>query len=170
MSAVDSPHIDPAEYRKTLGTYPTGVVIISGATADGPVGVAIGSFTSVSLDPPLVGFLPGRTSTSWPKIEASGSFCVNILADDQLHVVTSFASKDGTKFADVAHRTAATGSPVIEGVLSWIDCTIESVAEAGDHWWVVGRIAAMNVERDDVPALQFFRGKYGGFTQFPAPS
>ena len=170
MSAIDSPHIDPAEYRTTLGTYPTGVVIISGATTEGPVGVVIGSFTSVSLDPPLVGFLPGRTSRSWPKIEDAGAFCVNILADDQLHVVKAFASKDGTKFADVPHRTEATGAPVIDGVISWIDCTLQSVAEAGDHWWVVGAIQAMKVERDDVVALQFFRGTYGGFNQFPAPS
>ncbi len=128
-----APSIDPTVYRRTLGTYPTGVVIISGATPEGPVGVAIGSFTSVSLDPPLVGFLPGKSSTSWPKIEA-------------------------------------TGSPVIDGVLAWIDCTIDTVAEAGDHWWVMGLVQALADEREDVGPLQFHRGQYGDFAGFPPAS
>lgn len=156
--------IDPMDYRTTLGTYPTGVVIISADTPDGPVGLAIGSFTSVSLDPPLVGFLPGKGSTTWPNIEAAGSFCVNILAADQLPVCRAFSAKEGTKYADVGFRTEVTGSPVLDGVLSWIDCTIDTVADAGDHWWVMGKVAAMKVERDDVGALLFFRGAYGDFT------
>lgn len=159
--------IDPMEYRTTLGTYPTGVVVITGATPDGPVGVVIGSFTSVSLDPPLVGFLPGKSSTSWPKIAATGKFCVNILADDQMHVVTAWG-REGTKFDETPHHPSeATGSPIIDGVISWIDCTLDTEADAGDHWWIMGAIQAMKVERDDVGALQFFRGKYGAFNQFP---
>jgi len=168
-AASTAPSIDPAVYRRTLGTYPTGVVIIAGATSEGPVGVAIGSFTSVSLDPPLIGFLPGKSSTSWPKIEATGSFCVNILAADQLQVCRAFSSKDGTKFADVPWHTEATGSPVIDGVLSWIDCTIDTVAEAGDHWWVMGLVQAMDNPREDIGPLQFFRGQYGDFAGFPPP-
>jgi|SRR5688572_24272395 3-hydroxy-9,10-secoandrosta-1,3,5(10)-triene-9,17-dione monooxygenase reductase component len=168
-AASTAPSIDPAVYRRTLGTYPTGVVIIAGATPEGPVGVAIGSFTSVSLDPPLIGFLPGKGSTSWPKIEATGSFCVNILATDQLQVCRAFSSKDGTKFADVPWHTEATGSPVIDGVLSWIDCTIDTVAEAGDHWWVMGLVQAMDNPREDIGPLQFFRGQYGDFAGFPPP-
>lgn len=159
--------IDPREFRTTLGTYPTGVVIVSADTPDGPVGLAIGSFTSVSLDPPLVGFLPGKSSTTWPKIEAAGAFCVNILAADQLSVCRAFASRDGEKYGAVTHRTAHTGAPVIDGVLSWIDCTLESVQEAGDHWWVTGRVQGMRVERDDVGALLFYRGAYGDFAVFP---
>ena len=159
--------IDPMEYRATLGTYPTGVVIISADTTEGPVGLAIGSFTSVSLDPPLIGFLPGKGSTTWPKIEAAGSFCVNILAADQLSVCRAFAAKDGDKYGSLTHRTEVTGAPVIDGVLSWIDCTLESVAEAGDHWWVMGRVQAMKIERDDIGALLFYRGTYGDFTVFP---
>lgn len=161
--------IDPMDYRTTLGTYPTGVVIISGATDDGPAGLAIGSFTSVSLDPPLIGFLPGKGSTTWPKIEATGSFCANILAADQLAVCRAFSAKDGDKYGSAPYRAEATGSPVIEGALSWIDCTIDAVAEAGDHWWVMGKVVAMKVERDDVGPLEFFRGQYGEFTRFPAP-
>jgi flavin reductase (DIM6/NTAB) family NADH-FMN oxidoreductase RutF len=158
--------IDPMDYRKTLGSYPTGVVLITGAAEEGPVGLVIGSFASVSLDPPLVGFLPGRTSTSWPKVAATGTFCVNILAEDQLDVCRAFASKDGGKYAACTWRTAATGSPVIDGVAAWIDCTIDRVEEAGDHWYVLGAIEEMKVEREDVGPLLFVRGAYGRFERF----
>jgi flavin reductase (DIM6/NTAB) family NADH-FMN oxidoreductase RutF len=158
--------IDPMDYRKTLGSYPTGVVIITGDGEEGPVGLAIGSFSSVSLDPPLVGFLPDKSSTSWPKIEKSGSFCVNILAEDQLDVCRAFASKGGDKYASVTWRSAATGSPVLDGVCAWIDCSIHRVDDAGDHWFVLGEIQQMAVPRDDVGPLLFFRGGYGEFTRF----
>ena len=158
--------IDPMDYRKTLGSYPTGVVIITGDGEEGPVGLAIGSFSSVSLDPPLVGFLPDKGSSSWPKIEKTGSFCVNILAEDQLDVCRAFATKGGDKYASVTWRTAATGSPVIDGVAAWIDCTIDRVDEAGDHWFVLGRIQQMGVEREDTGPLLFFRGAYGEFSRF----
>lgn len=160
--------IDPMEYRRTLGSYPTGVVIVTADAAEGPVGLAIGSFTSVSLDPPLVGFLPDKGSTSWPKIAATGSFCVNVLAADQLSVCKAFASKGGDKYASVTWRTASTGAPVLEGVVAWMDCSVEDVAEAGDHWFVTGRIQEMAVERDDVGPLLFFRGQYGEFSPSPA--
>lgn len=151
------------DYRRTLGSFPTGVVIITGDGIEGPVGLAIGSFTSVSLDPPLVGFLPDKGSSSWPKIHDSGAFCVNVLAADQLDVCRAFASKGGDKYASLTWRTAATGSPVLDGVVAWIDCRIERVDEAGDHWFVLGRIEDMAVERDDAGPLLFFRGAYGDF-------
>ncbi|MBA2281047.1 MAG: flavin reductase family protein [Acidimicrobiia bacterium] len=164
----DSGAIDPTLYRRTLGTYPTGVVIVSADAEDGPVGLAIGSFTSVSLDPPLVGFLPGKGSTTWPKIETTGAFCVNILAADQLSVCKAFSSKDGDRYASTPWRTEVSGAPVIEGVLSWIDCSIEAVEDAGDHWWVTGRVLALANARDDVGPLQFFRGAYGDFSPLPS--
>jgi 3-hydroxy-9,10-secoandrosta-1,3,5(10)-triene-9,17-dione monooxygenase reductase component len=164
---TDSGAIDSALYRRTLGTFPTGVVIVSAATDDGPVGLAIGSFTSVSLDPPLVGFLPGKGSTTWPKIEATGAFCVNILAADQLSVCQAFSSKEGDKYSSTTWHTEVSGAPVIDGALSWIDCSLEAVQEAGDHWWVTGRVLALANVRDDVGPLQFFRGAYGDFSPLP---
>ncbi|MGH9136182.1 MAG: flavin reductase family protein [Acidimicrobiales bacterium] len=155
--------IDPQLYRRTLGAYPTGVVIITGHDGEGPQGLAIGSFTSVSLDPPLVGFLPDRGSSSWPKIEATGGFCVNILAADQLDTCKAFASKGGNKYGSVSWRTGSSGSPVIADALAWIDCDIERIDEAGDHWFVLGRVRELAIERDDVGPLLFFRGAYGNF-------
>jgi flavin reductase (DIM6/NTAB) family NADH-FMN oxidoreductase RutF len=161
--------IDPNAFRTTLGTYPTGVVIVSAETPSGPVGMAIGSFTSVSLEPALVGFLPGKTSSTWPKIHDTGAFAVNVLAADQLDLCHAFTKKDETRLAAVTWRTEATGAPIIEGVLSWIDCSIEDVADAGDHWWVTGRVEALGVARDDVGPLQFFRGTYGEFFPLSSP-
>ena len=124
--------------------------------------MAIGSFTSVSLDPPLVAFLPGKTSNSWQVIEKSGSFCVNVIADDQGPISAVFASKVEDKFAEVAWQPAGTGSPRIEGCIAWMDCVIEAVHDGGDHVIVVGRVEDMDVDREASPLL-FFRGGYGKF-------
>ena len=152
---------DSAEFRRVLGHYPTGVTVVTGVADDGPAGLAIGSFGSVSLEPPLVMFCPGKSSNSWPVIEASGSFCVNVLAEDQAAVSSLFAGRDPDKFAGISWSTRVTGSPVIEGCLAWIDCTIETVHEGGDHWIVVGRVADLGVGRPDSGPLIFLKGGYG---------
>ena len=152
--------IDPTEFRRVLGHYPTGVTVVTGIEDGVPTGLAIGSFGSLSLDPPLVMFCPGRSSSSWPAIQRSGSFCVNVLAEDQDAVSTRFAGRDPNRFAGVPWGVRATGSPVIEGCLAWIDCEIESVHEAGDHWIVIGRVADLGVDRAEVGPLIFFKGGY----------
>lgn len=160
------PAHDPAHFRKVLGAFPTGVTVVT-AVADGrPVGLAIGSFTSVSLDPPLVAFLPAKSSTSWPAIKKAGAFCVNVMAEDQLQATGVFASKAEDKFAGVNWEpTDATGSPRIGGCTAWMDCTIEQIHEAGDHWIVIGRVEEMDVEpREGVGPLLFLSGGYGRFS------
>lgn len=154
---------DSARYRQVLGHFPTGVTVIT-AIADGePVGLAVGSFCSVSLDPPLVAFFPGAGSSSWPKIEAAGVFCVNILGEDQEELCRRFASKDDDKFAGLGWSSApGTGSPLLHGVIAWVDCDIESVTETGDHFCVLGRVRDLAVAHDGGP-LVFFRGGYGRF-------
>jgi flavin reductase (DIM6/NTAB) family NADH-FMN oxidoreductase RutF len=154
--------IDPGRFRQVLGHFPTGVTVITAASDSGPVGMAVGSFASVSLDPPLVAFFVGRSSTTWPRIEAAGAFCVNVLADDQEHVSRRFASKDDDKFAGLGSEPAPSGSPMLAGVVAWIDCDIDSVTEAGDHWCVMGRVRGLDIGTDGAPLL-FFRGGYGRF-------
>jgi flavin reductase (DIM6/NTAB) family NADH-FMN oxidoreductase RutF len=152
---------DAATLRRALAHYPTGVCVITAATPDGPAaGMAVGSFTSVSLDPPLVGFFPDKGSTSWPKIQAAGRFCVNILAADQEAVCRAFAAKAEDKFAGLRHRRGGSGAPILEGVIGWIDCDLHSVQEAGDHYLVLGRITDLEIESSE-PALVFCRGSYG---------
>ena len=157
-----SARFDSAKFRQVLGHFPTGVTVVT-ADADGDrVGMAVGSFTSLSLDPPLVLFCPAKTSSSWPKIEQAGAFCVNVLAEDQEHVCRVFASKEPDKFATIGHRTEVTGAPVIDGVLAWIDCTIDQVVDAGDHYVVIGKVEALDSVDHGGP-LVFFRGGYGRF-------
>ena len=150
-------------YRRVLGQFPTGVAVVTARGDNGqPVGMAIGSFTSVSLEPPLVGFLPMATSTTWPKIRAAGAFCVNILSVEQETLCRGFSRSGGDKFADVAWSPAPSGSPILVEALAWIDCTIERVDEAGDHFMVYGAVNEMAEQSESSP-LVFFRGGYGGF-------
>jgi len=157
--------IEPEWYRRVLGQYPTGVCVITAdAPGPGPSGMVVGSFTSVSIDPPLIAFYPARSSTSWPKIESAGSFCVNILGADQEDICRTFSAKAADKFEKVAfHRAPQTGSPIIDGVVAWIDCDIEVVQDAGDHVLVLGRIRELGLEEPRLPLL-FFQGGYGRFS------
>lgn len=153
---------DSAKYRQVLGHFPTGVTVVTARSSDGPVGMAVGSFASVSLEPPLVAFFAGLNSASWPQIEEAGAFCVNVLAADQEDLSRRFASKDDDKFTGIGWEPAGSGSPLLQGVLAWIDCDIESVTPAGDHVCVMGRVRDLDVVHDGAPLL-FFRGGYGRF-------
>jgi flavin reductase (DIM6/NTAB) family NADH-FMN oxidoreductase RutF len=156
--------IDSHQFREVLGQYPTGVCVVTAAPGEGPAaGFVVGSFTSVSLDPPLVAFFPDKKSTSWPRIAPAGHFCVNILSADQEHLCRRFASKAEDKFAGVDTRTASTGAPILDGVVAWIDCELESVADAGDHYIVLGRVRELQIETGALPLL-FFQGGYGRFS------
>ncbi|HEX2576533.1 MAG TPA: flavin reductase family protein [Aquihabitans sp.] len=151
---------DSARFRQVLGHFPTGVCVVAGVHEGRPVGVAIGSFFSVSLEPPLVGFCAGRTSSTWPKLRDAGAFCINILAGDQEDVSRVFASKEADKFAGLGWDHSPLGSPRLTGALAWIDCTLDVVHEAGDHDIAVGAVHDLHVSREGEP-LVFFRGGYG---------
>ena len=152
--------IDGREFRRILAHYPTGVCAVTAIADAEPVGMIVGSFTSVSLDPPLVAFLPDRASTTWPKIMAAGAFCVNVLAERQQGVCGAIMSKVPNKFDTVPHRVAESGVPIIDGVVAWLDCELYAVHEAGDHFIAIGLVRAMDVDRPE-PPLVFHRGAYG---------
>jgi len=155
--------IEAATFREVLGHYPTGVCAITAMTAEGqPVGMVVGSFTSVSLDPPLVGFLPDKRSSSWPTIEKAGHFCVNVLASDQTDLCRQLSKSGPEKFAGVDYTLSAHNLPILAGATVSIECRLHSVTEAGDHWMVLGRVLGLEARRDADPML-FFRGQYGGF-------
>lgn len=158
-----SPTFDTAKFRQVLGHFPTGVTVITAIHDGQPVGMAIGSFASLSLDPPEVLFCPAKASSSWPKIQAAGKFCVNILAEDQEDVSRVFASKAVDKFAEIGWRRSGNGSPILEGVLAYIDCDIHAVLDGGDHDVVIGLVSDLEVKHEGGP-LVFFRGGYGRVT------
>ncbi|CAN5905221.1 flavin reductase family protein [soil metagenome] len=151
---------DGARYRQVLGHFPTGVCVVAGFHEDKPVGLAIGSFFSISLDPPLVGFCAATSSSTWPKLRQAGRFCINILAEDQEEISRIFASKDADKFAGLGWSRSPLGSPRVDRALAWVDCDLDQVHPAGDHEIVVGAVHDLQVEREGGP-LVFFRGGYG---------
>jgi flavin reductase (DIM6/NTAB) family NADH-FMN oxidoreductase RutF len=151
-----------------MGHLPTGVTVVTGLDGSGqPQGITIGSFVSVSLDPPLVGFLPGKNSRSWPQIAESGKFCVNILGSDQEELCWRFAKEPvedeqghtPNKFEGVNWEPGQGGAPILSDVIGWIDCTVDSVHDVGDHWFVVGRVTNLGHAADVANAMVFFRGK-----------
>ena len=146
-----------------LGHYPTGVCIVTAIDKNGAAtGMVVGSFTSVSLEPPLVAIFPGRLSTTWPRLAAAGKFCINVLAFDQLSLCKQFATGGDHKFAGVSHRISSNGSPVLDGVIAWIQCDLHAVHEAGDHVIALGHVTELEVQKQVEPLL-FFRGGYGTF-------
>lgn len=154
---------DPdATFRRVLGHHATGVVVVTAVEAGEPVGMSVGSFTSVSLRPPLVGFLPDRSSTTWPRIERARAFCANVLAEDQEQLCRAFSRRGVDRFAGVAWRPGGTGAPVLEGVVASVECDLRSVSGAGDHLFVTGYVRALAAVGDRSPLL-FLRGGYGRY-------
>ena len=147
------------KFRDVLGRFCTGVTVVTSVSNGLPVGMTCQSFSSVSLDPPLVLFCPAKSSRAWPQMQRAGFFCVNLLSHDQLALSNGFAAKGTDKFAGVSWRPSATGAPLLDGVLGWVDCTIYAVHEAGDHYVVIGRVMDLGVEDAPHPLL-FYRGRY----------
>lgn len=162
---------DAGHFRTIMGHFPTGVTIVSGIGPDGgPVGFTIGSFTSVSLDPPLVGFLPQIGSPTSDAIIASGSFCVNVLSGEQGDLCWKFAKSgtESTRFDGVDWHAAPSGSPIIQRAVAWIDCSIDHVYDMGDHHFVLGLVGALDADADhdgEPPEpLLFYKGTLGTFS------
>lgn len=166
VAVQDDPEARAAarKFRDVLGTFASGITVITTTSNGVPVGMTCQSFSSVSLDPPLVLFVPARSSRAWPVIQRTGRFCVNVLAADQEHVSAQMASKGADKFAGIGwHPSEVTGLPVVEGSLAHLDCTIHAVHEGGDHYVVIGRVEHLEVS-DPANAvtepLLYFRGRY----------
>jgi flavin reductase (DIM6/NTAB) family NADH-FMN oxidoreductase RutF len=146
-------------FRCVLGHVPTGVALITATTPAGPAGMAVNSFTSVSLDPPLVSFCAAHTSSTWPLIQAAGAFSVNVLAEHHSEVSRLFARKGADRFAGLGHRPGATGAPVLDGVAAHLDCELHAVHDAGDHVIVLGRVVHLDAD-EGVRPLVFHGGDY----------
>ncbi|KUN97615.1 NADPH-flavin oxidoreductase [Streptomyces caeruleatus] len=175
--------VGQAEFRRVLGNFATGVAVVTapGTTDDpqapvptappaaapapgsapAPAGFACQSFSALSLDPPLVAFMVGRTSTTWPRIARAGVFCVNVLSAGQGELCRAFAVSGADKFTGVTYDAApVSGSPRLAGALAWIDCTIHAVHTGGDHLIVVGRVDALGASGGDEAPLLFHKGRF----------
>lgn len=147
-------------FRDVLGRFASGVTVVTAVSDGQPVGMTCQSFSSVSLDPPLVLFIPARTSRAWPLIHRAGRFCVNFLSDAQAELSNTMASRGVDKFQGVSWRPSeATGSPLFDGILGYVDCSIHAVHEAGDHYVVIGRVLDLSATDAEGPLL-FYQGQY----------
>ncbi|MEU6292260.1 flavin reductase family protein [Streptomyces sp. NPDC046988] len=150
---------DAATFRSVLGQVPTAVSVVTATTPEGPVGVTVGSFTSVSLDPPLVVFYAGLHSASAAALVAAGTFCVNVLSQDQDQVCGAFAGRTGDRFSSCTWQPAPNGAPRLDGAVAWIQCDVEESFPAGDHLAVVGRVRHLTAAREQRMPLVFHRGR-----------
>ena len=155
-----APTVDPRLLRDVLGHFASGVTVVTAGTATGPIGFTCQSFSSLSLDPPLVVFAPARTSRTWPRLREIGAFCVNVLAEDQSDVSARFAHSGTDKFAGVGFRSSPHGAPVLDGVVAWIDCRLWAEYDGGDHTVVAARVLDLGADPRRRP-LVFHRGGYG---------
>lgn len=151
---ADNPPAVRDRFREVLSRFGSGVVVITSTDQTGsPVGVTMGSFTSISMEPPLVGFFAGHTSSTLPHVLEAGSFCVNVLSEDQHLLARSFARSGSDKFSDVAWTIGQGGAPLLAGAHAWIECTVSAHRPIGDHELVVGHVGALLVPFDTAPLL-----------------
>ncbi|MGU7775946.1 flavin reductase family protein [Burkholderia sp. MR1-5-21] len=153
---------DANEFRRALGAFVTGVTVVTTIQPDGsPRGFTANSFTSVSLDPPLILVCIAKTASSYGVFSQTKHFAVSVLADDQKHVSGVFASKSADKFAEVAWRARATGAPVIDDAAASFDCATHDVVDAGDHIILIGRV--VDFVHTSASPLGYCRGAYVNF-------
>ena len=142
-------------FRAALGAFPTGVVLVTARDGDEPLGLIVSSFTSVSLDPPLVAFCPSTASLTWRRMRASGRFGVNVLAHDHAAYARSAAARGADRFGSLPHATTASGVPRVQGAPAFLDCVLEAEHRAGDHWIVVVRVEAAEADRSRAPLVNW---------------
>jgi flavin reductase (DIM6/NTAB) family NADH-FMN oxidoreductase RutF len=152
--------VTPMRMRDVLGRFPTGLTIVTATSDDGPIGFTCQSFSSLSLDPPLISLAPARTSTTWPKIRACESFAVNILAEEHGELSDAFSRSGADKFAGVAWYRGAHGNPILEGVVASIDARLWAEYDGGDHVLVAAEVLTLSLGDASRPLL-FHRGAYG---------
>lgn len=151
--------VDPSEFRKVLGHFASGVVVVTGGSGGDPLGMTAQSFSSLSLDPPLVLFCPAKNSTTWPRLRQLSRFCVNVLADSQQGVSLQFASSGGDKFSGADWSWSDRGNPLIAGAIAYVECSLSDVHDAGDHEIAVGQVEELRLGDAGHPLL-FFRGEF----------
>ena len=137
----------------------SGVTVVTTVSQGQPVGMTCQSFTSVSLDPPLVAFLPTKQSRAFAAIQRAGHFCVNFLSAEQSAISNQMAGRGEDKFAGVEWQPSVTGSPLLAGGVGHVDCTVHAVHEAGDHYIVIGKVVDLAVGEATDPLL-YYQGSY----------
>lgn len=154
----DETLLDPRALRRCLGQFATGVTVMTAQSDGEMVGVTANSFSSLSLEPPLILWSINKLSRSLPIFQAATHFAVNILSADQVYVSQAFSRPDPLKFSKVSWTQGVGGAPVLDGVVATIICRPEAFLEGGDHIIIIGRVVCH--EQRDAPVLLFSQGRY----------
>jgi 3-hydroxy-9,10-secoandrosta-1,3,5(10)-triene-9,17-dione monooxygenase reductase component len=157
------------QLREVLGKFVTGVVVVTASGNTGPVGLTANSFTSVSLDPPLVLFCVHRSSRVRGTFEVAGAFGVNILSEHQEAVSLQFSRPRDGRAEGIAFRRGTTGVPLLADALAYLDCDLEQQIDAGDHIIMLGRVRDYKVQRAGHRPLTFYSGRYSRLTSTSLP-
>jgi flavin reductase (DIM6/NTAB) family NADH-FMN oxidoreductase RutF len=157
---VTPTHTDTRAFRDALGRFATGVTIVTTLAPDGtPDGLTANSFTSVSLDPPLVLFCIARTATSWDAFAGAQAFAVHVLASHQRDLSARFASRVADKFEGIPWERGRGGVPVLAESLATFECAMHATHDAGDHRILIGRVEAFSHQSSEAPLL-YYAGAY----------
>jgi flavin reductase (DIM6/NTAB) family NADH-FMN oxidoreductase RutF len=154
--------VERERFRRGLGRWATGVALVTARIGGQPEGMIVNSLTAVSYEPPLIAFCPSRMSLTWCRMRAAERFGINVLGVDDVEFAASAAVAGADRFEGIDWAPTANGVPALEGALAFLECAMEAVHPAGDHWIVVGRVEAMELGADagaDGP-LVHWRGRY----------
>lgn len=165
VTPASQPLVEPAAVRRAMGRIPTSVAVVTASLDGEPIGMTIGSLTSVSLDPPLVAFFAFAGSSTFAQLRQCDQFCINVLSEDQAEICHGFARKDGVKF-ELGNWELHAGVPRITNAVATVLCERESVFAAGDHLGMVGRVT--DVEFSDHRPLLYYRGQTSQLLEQPA--
>ena len=154
-------HVNANDFRGVMRRFPTGVTVVAVADAAGePWGLTVSSFTSVSLDPPLVLVCIGRSSNTHDRIVEAPGFGISVLAAGQANVAIRFAVDPAEgRFEKIAWEPGPVGYPVIGGAAAWLQCDLHDVLPGGDHSIVLGRVSATGVTGE--PPMVYHEGAFG---------
>lgn len=160
MQYFDPAKTDNRAFRDALGRFGTGVTVVTCATPTGPIGITANSFSSVSLDPPLVLWAPAKSSSRYPFFMAAQQFAIHVMGAEQFDLCKAFA-RSASAFDAAEWRLSASGVPLIEGCLARFECQQAAAHDGGDHSILLGRVERV-MARDGAPLL-FQGGQYGSF-------
>jgi flavin reductase (DIM6/NTAB) family NADH-FMN oxidoreductase RutF len=147
-------------YRDALGCFGTGVTVVTTMTESGPLAITVNSFTSVSIEPPLLLWCPGRSSLRHDAFVSAKSFSIHVLAEDQLEMAQHFA-RNGDSFTEADWHLSEAQTPALSGPIARFDCRHYAAHPAGDHTIVLGQVTSVTTRPGN--GLIFKRGQYGGF-------
>ncbi len=153
--------LDETELRNALGRFATGVTVVTTMTPSGPLGMTANSFTSVSLDPPLVLWSPARRSQRFPAFEAASHFAIHVLSRVQMPLAQRFA-RDGYDFSGLGTHPGHGGAPLFEGCAARFECRHTAQYDGGDHLICVGEV--LRLDENDIAPLVYHCGSYTGIT------